>query len=82
MRTAKEIRNYLKQQKWYKDFVRNTRLRYRYHNKNTVKYVLRGYCKIDTIKCAFYWDRTPQYYKYWKAMDGKFRNWYNKGGVK
>lgn len=44
MRTAKEIRNYLKQQKWYKEFVHNTRVRFKDRRAN---YVIRGYCKID-----------------------------------
>lgn len=79
MRTAKEIRKYLKQQKWYKDFVRNTRFRFKY-SKSKAKYVIRGYCKKDTIACAFLWDRIPQDHEYWEAIDNRFRNWYNKGG--
>ena len=79
MRTAKEIRNYLKQQKWYKDFVRNTKEEF---SKDMVKYITRGYNRGHTIGSGFTWYLTPQGRGYWKAIDNKFREWYNKGGVK
>lgn len=76
MRTAKEIRQYLKQQRWYNDFVHNTRVRYKDRRS---KYIIRGYCKKDTIGCAFLWDHTPQDHEYWEAIYYRFKKWYDKG---
>lgn len=78
MRTAKEIRKYLIQQRWYKDFVSNLR----YRGSNVIKKITRGYLKKDTVSCGFMWDATPQGHDYWHRINDTFINWYNKGEKK
>ena len=81
MRTAKEIRQYLMQQRWYKDYVRNVK-KHPYRTKESKKEVLRGDKKEDTILFAFSWYLTSQGVEYWTNVWDKFMKWYSKGGVK
>lgn len=76
MRTAKEIRQYLRQQKWYKDYVYNVKKNIRDPYRSEA---LRGYMKIQTISAPFLWDETPQGDYYWRRIDDKFMKWYDKG---
>lgn len=75
MRTSKEIRWYLKQQHWYKEYVRETSKFPDYIRMRAV----RGYFGIDTISEAFFWSDTPQGQNTWFHRDVLFVNWYNRG---
>lgn len=76
MRTAKEIRQYLVQQRWYKDFVRNVSK----YSKNHSKEFLRGYYKENTISGGFFWADTMQGHDYWSRIENNFYSWYKRGG--
>lgn len=80
MRTAKEIRQYLKMQKWYKDYVRNVKNE-RSLQKKDKKAILRGYNKYATISGAFFWNNTYQGLVFWAKVDEKFLKWYSKGRI-
>ena len=85
MRTAKEIRKYLKQQKWYKDFIYNAKKHAEIWNiiyPHDEKNFIRGYKKEMTISSAFIWVEDWQGSTKWSSRDKNFVNWYNKGGVK
>lgn len=77
MRTSKEIRQYLKQQHWYKDFVHYTKRENQLYG-NYEKVCLRGYFGPETIAYAFLWRRTKEGIRVWRHRDYKFRNWYDK----
>lgn len=77
VRTAKEIRQYLRQQRWYKDFLYNTRKSYG-KDKKKAKKCLRGYRGSETLLCAFQWYKTPQGQKKWSERALIFRQWYYK----
>lgn len=78
MRTAKEIRQYLKCQPWYKDFVYNNK-KYGFGNKAYKKYTLRGYRHAGTISRAFSWCSTKEGLTVWVNRDVAFRAWYVRG---
>lgn len=77
MRTAKEIRAYLKQQHWYKDFVRNTKKRG--DTSLILKPCIRGYNGRYTITRAFTWYLTSQGHDVWEYRSRLFSQWYDKG---
>lgn len=81
MRTAKEIRKYLKQQKWYNEYTYNAKkfALYIREDKNYCNDHVRGYEKSRTISGAFLWDGTQQGIDVWSLRDGAFCEWYNKG---
>lgn len=76
MRTAKEIRRYLKQQHWYKEYVSN--LKPIWTRRNMICHI-RGYKGDCTISAAFLWDATLQGCDTWRRRDKLFTNWYNRG---
>lgn len=76
MRTAKEIRRYLKQQHWYKEYVRNAKS---IRLKSYYLFHVRGYKGKSTISNAFFWDSSPQGHNIWNHRDVLFVNWYNRG---
>lgn len=80
MRTAKEIRNYLKQQKWYNDFVYYTKKNLRKQPKYSkyIRNALKGYHKDLTIHNAFCWSDTKEGYYVWKFRHLKFNDWYGR----
>lgn len=73
MRTAKEIRRYLKQQHWYKEYVRNIANE---ENKTYCRKFIRGYEGRVSIICAFRWLMNPQRVEVW--VNYLFMNWYNR----
>ena len=81
MRTAKEIRQYLIQQRWYKDYVRNVKKNL-YLTKKDKKEFLKGYQGDCTILYAFCWIETLQGSVYWSNVWDKFMKWYSKGKKK
>lgn len=76
MRTAKEIRRYLKQQHWYKEYVRNIANE---ENKTYCRKFIRGYEGGVSIIGAFRWLRAPQRVEVWVVRNYLFMNWYNRG---
>ena len=83
MRTAKEIRNYLSQQLWYKEYIRNSKKfakSYKMVETNYGKDIIRGYEKSRTICAAFIWSETMQGADIWVSINNKFIEWYNRGG--
>lgn len=90
MRTAKEIRQYLKSKPWYKDFVYNVKKSpYEYKSKYTrtirkadAKRVLKGYFGLETLEAAFSWHRTKEGPYTWALRDQLFEQWYEKGKPK
>lgn len=76
MRTAKEIRRYLKQQHWYKEYVRNVKPRW--SKRNIARYI-KGYEGYCTIGGAFFWKKTIQGHRTWMRREELFTNWYNRG---
>lgn len=82
MRTAKEIRKYLKQQKWYNEYTYNTK-KFAHlcgqKRENYDKDHIRGYEKLRTISGAFLWYETQQGIDVWALRDETFCQWYNKG---
>lgn len=79
MRTAKEIRQYIKQQRWYNDFKKNIE---KYGFPHSANDFLRGYYKENTISGGFFWQITSQGVEYWGEIEKKFCYWYKKGGKK
>ena len=75
MRTAREIRKYLKQQHWYKEYVRDVAKVPDYLRIRAV----RGYLGINTTNSAFFWCDAPQDIRAWSHRDDLFVNWYNRG---
>lgn len=85
MRTAKEIRQYLRQQRWNKEYIYNARrfgTVYRMIDTNHGNDFIRGYEKIRTICAAFIWSKTIEGSDVWNLRDINFRKWYSKGGKK
>lgn len=80
MRTAKEIRQYLKCQPWYNNFKYYTKTSrcYYWHDKSSSKKALRGYRYVDTISVAFSWRYTIEGFDVWDQRDMTFRKWYFK----
>lgn len=78
MRIAKEIRRYLKQQHWYKEYVREVS---KFPDYIRIR-ALRGYFGIYTIGSTFFWDDTPQNVHTWSHRDYLFIRWYNRGKKK
>lgn len=73
MRTAKEIRKYLKQQHWYKEYVRNLKFKHLYI------LFIRGYQGSCTISSAFVWIDTPEGHTVWSRRNLLFLRWYYRG---
>lgn len=75
MKTPAEIKEYLKKQLWYNEFVSNIK---EYHNDDPdmINSILNGYKGNDTILCAFYW---PDYNSNldWLLINDAFVEWYN-----
>lgn len=82
MRTAKEIRKYLKQQKWYKDYIYNAKRDAKIWGRiypRDEKNFIRGYKKEGTICGAFFWMDAFIGSSKWSLRDKNFVKWYNKG---
>lgn len=73
MRTAREIRRYLKQQHWYKEYVRKAR---RY--PNIFNRAIRGYLGEDTLYGAFDFGYGHEFL-IWYHRQVFFYDWYNRG---
>lgn len=73
MRTAKEIRAYLKQQHWYKEYVRKAR-----SYPNTFNRSIRGYFGESTLYAAFFWGCGREI-SIWCHRKDLFVDWYNRG---
>lgn len=75
MRTAREIRKYLKQQHWYKEYKRCVKATCFY----TGDLFIRGYKGEVTISSALSWRGSPSGYKAWKHRCLLFHRWYKRG---
>lgn len=75
MKTPIKIKEYLKKQPWYNEFVSNVK---DYHNDDPdmIDSVLNGYEGNDTIVCAFYWLDYSSNLD-WQLVNNEFVNWYN-----
>lgn len=79
MRTEKQIKDWLKEQSWYADYVFNCVKRATNLN-DTIQHLekaLDGNLRIDTITKAFLWAETPQGHVFWMKINDKFKRWYN-----
>lgn len=79
MRTEKQIKDWLKEQSWYADYVFNCVKRTTNLNDTIqhLKKALDGNLGINTISGAFYWAETPQEYLFWMTINTEFKMWYN-----
>lgn len=76
MKTAEQISDWLKKQKWTKKFVHNMRTVGK-HSKQTAVRVLHGEFAEMTIAGGFDWNATPQGKDYWYGIHKKFIDWYH-----
>ena len=78
MKTAEQIKEYLKTQDWFKLYIFNT-IKDDNHS-DIVEHIvlaLNGKYLTNTISSAFIWDNTPEGHTYWNLIDVEFRKWYN-----
>lgn len=79
MRTEKQIKDWLKEQSWYADYVFNC-VKKATNLNDTIKHLekaLDGNLGINTINGAFYWAETPQGHVFWMKINDEFKMWYN-----
>lgn len=79
MRTKEQIKNWLKEQPWYADYIFNC-VRRAINLNDTIKQLeerLDGKLGIDTINKAFLWAETPQGHSFWMKINDEFKMWYN-----
>lgn len=74
MKTAKEIEQWLKKQKWCKSFMLQTLAA---HDHKTAIEIINGSRMQWTIAFAFDWGYSIEGSSYWTAIHCKFIKWYN-----
>lgn len=76
MKTAEQIKEWLKSHKWYRSYKRNITK----ENKN-YKDFIEGRKDIGTISAAFRWSEHPYRkingVKFWSEIHGEFIKWFN-----
>lgn len=73
MKTAEQIKNWLKQQEWYDKFEKYVR---ECNCEEFVNEILEGKRGEDTICGAFFWDSTEESNDYWNKIDNQFLSWF------
>ena len=80
MRTKEEIKKWLEEKPWFKNYVKNIYLQRLDFNPSTMERFLSGSKGEDTISGAFTWCGTSEEHKFWECVNKEFHNWY-KGEV-
>lgn len=78
MKTAEQIKEYLKTQDWFKLYIFNI-IKDTFHSdivENIIS-ALNGEYLSATISGAFVWGHTPEGHTYWNLIDVEFKKWYN-----
>lgn len=76
MKTRKEIRTYLRAQRWYAQYMENIK-----HPERKKSNLLNGTYERNSIRKAFDWNETPEGFEFWKKEDIKFQKWIDGPGI-
>lgn len=74
-KTAAEVRDYLKKQKWVHKFAKNMKSVGNLSKEGAYS-VLAGECGANTILSGFPWAMSPQGFDYWYNIHKEFRKFY------
>ena len=77
MKTEKEIKEYLENKVWYKEFVKNTINQLPKEINGYLHQVISGKNGRGTISSAFTWSLTEEGREYWEEIAKKFISWYD-----
>lgn len=72
MKTAKQVRRYLRKQLWYKSWLKFT---YAQQTLEEFLVYFLGFKDEDTLR-GFVWKDTVHGESFWKKADNDFRSWY------
>lgn len=75
MRTAKEVRRYMRRQAWYRDFRRIILTEKSLSLLEKIR-ILRGKYGDDTLMDTFTWEDTVQGYEFWRSAMVAMFDWY------
>lgn len=73
-KTPEEIGEWLKNQKWIREFVRT--MRDSHTSRKTATQILNGELGALTLAAGFGWEDSPQGLKYWHNKHKEFIEWY------
>lgn len=75
MKTPKQIKKWLRSQRWYPQFVKNMKeLRVTGLDYS----ILNGKWGQQTISAGFVWDMSPEGQDFWNDKDTQFLLWYHR----
>lgn len=74
MKTADEIKGWLRKQDWFGAFVKN--IEEYYHNDDMLSDIINGEHGRTTILVAFTWRDTEEGHDFWRNIENKFLFWY------
>ena len=74
-KTAAEVRDYLKKQKWVRKFAKNMR-DVGHRSKEEAGMILAGGYGENTVAAGFEWACSPQGHVYWYNIHKEFQRFY------
>lgn len=74
-KTAAEVSDYLKKQKWVRKFAKNMKSVGNLSKESAYR-VLAGECGARTILSGFHWAASPQGFDYWYNIHKEFQKFY------
>lgn len=73
-KTPEQVSEWLKNQKWIKEFART--MRDSHTSRKTATEIQEGKLGLLSIAAAFSWEDSPQGLKYWHNKHKKLMEWY------
>lgn len=76
-KTPRQVRRWIRKQRWRRDFVRYS---WKYRRSPILfLWVVTGHARTMTLMAAFDWEKTPQGFGWWLSAENDFMNWWRHG---